>query len=119
GMGEVVDAGTSATALWILDIDEDHALDRAQERARLSADPLTVSQVAGVLIDDADRPPGARRDGLHDLADVAHSSREPFGTVRPERVVAEDVAVVFEMRAAARGVHHDLPVATRKGIDVQ
>jgi glycolate oxidase len=118
-VGQVVDAGAAATALRILDVDQDQALDRPQERPGLSADALPVGEVTGVLIHDADRPPGARRDWLHDLADVADPRRECLRAVRPQGIAGEDMAVVLQVRAAARGVRDHLRLATGKGIDVK
>ena len=119
GMGQVVDAGASATPLGVVDVDKDHAFDRPQKGPRLRADPLPVCEMAGVLVDDADRPASAGRNRFRDLADVAHAGRKRLGAVRPERITGEDVSVVLEMRAAAGGVDDNLPFATRKGIDVE
>jgi len=119
GMGQVVNAGAPATPLGIVDIDKDHAFDRPQKGPGLRADPLPVCEMAGVLVDDADRPAGASRNRFRDLADVAHAGRERFGAVRPERITGEDVSVVLEMSAAAGGIDDNLPFATRKGIDVE
>jgi glycolate oxidase len=118
GVGQVVDAGAAATALRVVDVEKDHALDRPQEGARLRPDALPVGEVTRVLIDDADRPPGAPRNGLHDLADIADPRGEGLGAVRPERVGSEDMAVVLEVGAAPRRVDDHLRIATRKGIDV-
>jgi glycolate dehydrogenase FAD-linked subunit len=118
-MGQVVDAGASAAAFGILDVDETHAFDRAQQRARLRPDPLPVGKVAGVLVDHADRPPGACRDRLHDLAHVADPRGEGFRPIGPKRIVAEDVPVVLQVGAASRGVDDHLPIATGKGVDVE
>ena len=119
GMGQVVNAGAPATPLGIVDIDKDHAFDRPQKGPGLRADPLPVCEMAGVLVDDADRPAGASRNRFRDLADIAHAGRERFGAVRPERIAGEDVSVVLEMSAAAGGIDDNLPLATRKGIDVE
>ena len=119
GMGQVVNASASAAPLGIVDVDKDHAFDRPQECPRLRADPLPVSEMASILVHDADRPASADRNRFRDLADVPHASRERSGAVRPERIAGEDVSVVLEMRAAAGGVDDDLPFAPRKGIDVE
>src|SRR5206468_4181629 len=56
GMREVVYARAATTTFRIGDLDERHAKGRAQQRARLLADPLPVHEVARVLVDDAQRP---------------------------------------------------------------
>ena len=117
-MRQVVDAGAPATALRVLDVDEDDSLYRTQEGAGLCPDALPVGEMAGVLVSDADRPAGARRNRLHDLADIADTRGEPFRAIGPERIAAEDVAVVLEVGAASRGVDDDLPLATGKGVNV-
>src|SRR5439155_5903194 len=94
-------------------------VDRTPKGPRLRTDALPVSQMAGVLVDDADRPTSASWNLFRDLADVAYARRERLGAVRPERIASENVSVVLEMRAAAGGVDDDLPFATRKGIDVE
>src|SRR5207248_7564975 len=96
GMGQVVDAGAAATAFRVVDVEKGHALDRPQERAWLRSDALAVREVTCVLVDDADRSPGARRKGLHDLADIADPGGKDLGAVRPEGVPTEDVAVVLQ-----------------------
>jgi len=118
GVGQVVDAGAAATTLRVVDVGKDHALDRSEEGPWLRPDALTVREVTRVLVDDPDRPLSARWNGLHDLADIADSGGKGLGAVRPERIPAEDVAVVLQVGAAPRGVDHHLGIATRKGIDV-
>jgi glycolate oxidase len=118
GMGQVVDAGAPAAALRVLDFDEGQALDRSQEGAGLRADALAVSEVTRVLVHDADRPPSARVDGLHDLADIPDARGERLGALRPQRIIGKDVPVVLQVRAAPSSVDDHLRVATRKGIDV-
>ena len=118
-MRQVVDASAAAAALGVLDIDEGHALDRPQERTGLRPDALAVGQVTRVLVHDPKRFSRARRDGLHDLADVTDPRSERPGTIRPQRVVGEDVPVVLEVGAAARRVYDHLRLVTGKGIDVE
>src|SRR3989442_1031057 len=71
-----------------------------------------------VLVDDPNRAPRARRDWLHDLAQVAHPRRECLRPTRPQRVRRQDVAVRLEVRAASRGIDYHLPVGPREGVDV-
>ena len=118
GVRQVVDACAATTPFRIRDVDEGDALDRTQQRARLRANALSVGEVTRVLVEDPESAPGARRDGLHDLADIAHPGGKRLRTVGPQRVVGEHVAVVLEVRPAARGIDHDLRVAPGKGIDV-
>jgi glycolate oxidase len=117
-VGQVVNAGASATALRVLDVDEDHALDRAQECPGLGPNALPVGEMTRVLVHDADGPPGAPRNGFHDLADVADPRGEGLRAISPERIVAEDMTVVLQVGATSRRVHHHFPLATGKGIDV-
>jgi len=117
-VGQVVDAGAATTALRVFDVDENQALNRPQEGARLRSDALPVREVTRILVHDADRPPGARLNGLHDLADVADPRRKSLRAIGPKRVAGEDVPVVLQMRAAPGGVDHDRRLAAGKGIDV-
>src|SRR3989442_928381 len=71
-----------------------------------------------VLVDDPNRAPRARRDWLHDLAQVAHPRRECLRPTRPQRVRRQDVAVRLEVRAASGGIDYHLPVVPREGVDV-
>src|SRR5207247_7982251 len=99
-------AGTSATPLRVVDVDKDHAFDRPQKGPGLRADPLPVCEMAGVLVDDADRLASAGRNRFRDLADVAHAGRKRLGAVRPERITGEDVSAVHDMPTAG-GSRHD------------
>ena len=118
-VGQVVNTGAPAAPLGVFDVDEGYALDRAKKCPRLSADPLPVCEVTGVLVHDANGPPGAPRTGLHDLADVADPGRECLGSISPQGIAAEDVPVVLQVRAAPRRVDDHLRIATGKSIDVE
>src|SRR5205823_4840659 len=83
-----VNTGAPAAPLGVFDVDEGYALDRAKKCPRLSADPLPVCEVTGVLVHDANGPPGAPRMGLHDLADVADPGRECLGAISPQGIAA-------------------------------
>src|SRR5437762_225869 len=121
GMREVVDAGAPAAALRIGDRDDRDVRDRREEGPRLATDPLSVREVAGVLVDDPDRTwraalDGDRIDGLRRVADAGAESSRPEG---PRGIVGEQLRVGLELRAAAGRVHDDRRVGAGERVDVQ
>src|SRR5439155_14002503 len=103
GMCEVVSARAAAAPLGIGDRDEIDPLERAEELPRLLADALTVRQVAGVLIHDAEAPPesppSVRRGD--DLARISYTSRDRARGVF-QSVAGQELAIRAHVRAASR-----------------
>ena len=78
-----------------------------------------MREVAGVLIHDAQLPRDPIGPRSHKLGRIAHARREGPTAQRPRGILVEHVAVRFQVRAAARRVHHDGKVTARERIDVE
>src|SRR4051812_22027521 len=76
GMREVVDARAATAALRIADLHQRDALDGTQQRAWLLTDLLTVREMTGVLIHDAERTGRRERRRSCDLGQVTHARGE-------------------------------------------
>ena len=67
-----------------------------------------MGEMTRVLVDDSQgRRAHDDTSGDDDLARIPHPARERLRAGRPHRLVRQHVAVGFEVRAAAGGVHHD------------
>ena len=82
-----------------------------EERAWLRAHPLRVLKMAGVV----NRGPrvdrltfGTRRRLGENLANVPALGGETFGAIGVRRIVAQQIAVLFEIRTTAGGVGDDV-----------
>src|SRR5438045_198631 len=86
-MRQVVDARAAATPFRVVDRHDGHVRHRREQRARLTADLLTVDQVAGVLVDDADlaRRAGPHRGRRDRFRRIAHPRAERTSALLPRR----------------------------------
>src|SRR5437764_1284922 len=104
GVQQVVDTRGPAANLPLRGLDHLELRDLAEQLARLGAHRLGVRQVTGVVVGDldGDRMATRARAGVgQQFRDVADLLRERLGSVRPLRVVAQEVRVVLHRGPAA------------------
>src|SRR5208282_6523724 len=119
---DVVDARGTAADVRVRQFHEFNAGNGAQQLARSLADFLAVQEVAGVLIGDAQAGFLERSDEAKSgekFGDIAHFGGEDDGGGMLRFVGGEEVIVLLERGAAARGVGEDsVELAAAKGGDV-
>ena len=107
GLGDVVDPGAAAADVLLGGLDHRQAGNPPQRDRRRERQPLGVAEMARVLHRhlQVQRVAGrARLDAGEELAEIAHSRRERRRALGPGGVVAEHVAELLQVRAAARRV---------------
>src|SRR5271165_5442771 len=122
GLGERVHASAPAAHRGLRALAELDAGDRPQDLARLCRYPLTVAEVAGLVVGDRGRPRSrtgrggpAEPDLDQPLRDVADLRRPRGGARGVPAVPGKEVAVAPEVGAAPRRVRYDRVVPS--GID--
>ena len=108
---DVVDAGAAAAPRGLGEFPESEARDESEKLAGLHADFLAVAQVAGFVIGDggftAAGGRGAAAGFDQKFVDVLDLRVPGVGAGSVGRIVGQEVAVFFEMGAAAAGVGDD------------
>ena len=111
-LDEVEDAGAAAADLGLGQRNDRDVRNGGQEPARLLPHSLSVCEVAGVVVRDAEWQPTTRRPRWSEaiqrfgqIADLGGKRPCPRG---PLGVVLQQLAVVLERRAAAGRVDHNL-----------
>src|SRR5712692_272688 len=121
GIEEIIDAGASTTEVRLLQLDQLESRDRFQDRPGLLADPLTMREVAGVVVRDGElqRPePAVQWNVGQELGDIAHLLAESLGPLCVLRVGMEQLPVLFHDRAAPRRVdRHEIHVSSLEDVD--
>ena len=112
---QVVGAGRAAAEAGVRDLDQLDARQRPQQPPRLLAHALAVQQVAGVLVDDPERPAGAGAGGGAGSSSSSSVTSRTRAAKSRAGVGAEQLAVLLHGRAAAgRGHHHPVVAGQRR-----
>ena len=111
GLGDVIDAGAAAAPRGFWEFGEGEAGDEFEELAGLGGDFLAVAEVAGFVVGDggfsAAGGGGAAADFDEVFVDVFDFEVPCVGAGGVGGVFGEEVAVFFEVGAAAAGVGDD------------
>lgn len=111
---QIVNASGAATDGRFGNFKQAEARDLGEELARLGANALRILEMAGIVKGDASvdgMAPGARGKFGEEFGDVFAFCGEALGASGVGGIIAENVGVVFHVRAATGGVDDD-------GIDV-